>query len=126
MGISMFWTVGACFEARAEAEGGGAIPVAVCGRGAPPSVCFTRDAPRKNKPKQRGREHGCTPARRGQALMGLIIMSPDGLDLGWRWLVAVSSMPLGLLLLLWPVLPESPRWLVRWAAPLATTTAVRW
>lgn len=60
MGVSMFWTVGAMFE----------------------------------------------------ALMGLVIMSPAALDLGWRWLVAISSLPLGLLLLLWPVLPESPRWLV--------------
>ena len=122
MGISMFWTVGACFEALAEAEGAAAIPIPA----APPSVYCTRDAPRKNKTKQRGREHGCAPVRRGQALMGLIIMSPDGLDLGWRWLVAVSSMPLGLLLLLWPVLPESPRWLVRFAPPLATTTVARW
>ena len=27
MGISMFWTVGACFEALAEAEGAAAIPI---------------------------------------------------------------------------------------------------
>eukprot|EP01051_Picozoa_sp_SAG22_P005476 SAG22_NODE_326_length_12283_cov_248.386408_7_plen_292_part_00 len=59
MGVSMFWTVGAMFE----------------------------------------------------ALMGLIIME-GGLDLGWRWLVAISTLPLGLLLLLWPILPESPRWLI--------------
>ncbi|KAL4859828.1 Organic cation/carnitine transporter 7 [Chlorella vulgaris] len=31
--------------------------------------------------------------------------------LGWRWLLALSALPLGLLLLLYPYLPESPHWL---------------
>lgn len=31
---------------------------------------------------------------------------------GWRWLVAVSSLPLLALLLLYGVLPESPYWLL--------------
>ncbi len=33
-------------------------------------------------------------------------------ELGWRWLVALSSLPLLCLLLLYPLLPESPYWLV--------------
>ncbi|EIE20417.1 MFS general substrate transporter [Coccomyxa subellipsoidea C-169] len=33
-------------------------------------------------------------------------------DWGWRWLVAISSLPLLALLLLYPFLPESPYWLV--------------
>ncbi|CAL8465087.1 g4622 [Coccomyxa elongata] len=33
-------------------------------------------------------------------------------DWGWRWLVALSSLPLLCLLLLYPLLPESPYWLV--------------
>lgn len=33
-------------------------------------------------------------------------------DWGWRWLVALSSLPLLCLLLLYPQLPESPYWLV--------------
>ena len=32
--------------------------------------------------------------------------------LGWRWLLALSATPLLLLLLLYPMLPESPHWLV--------------
>lgn len=32
--------------------------------------------------------------------------------LGWRWLLALSALPLGLLLALYPLLPESPHWLV--------------
>jgi hypothetical protein len=32
--------------------------------------------------------------------------------LGWRWLLAVSSIPLFLLAALYPVIPESPYWLV--------------
>lgn len=32
--------------------------------------------------------------------------------LGWRWLVVISSMPLGLMLMLSWVLVESPRWLI--------------
>ena len=43
-----------------------------------------------------------------EALIAMEIMP----TLGWRWLVAISSAPLGMLLLLWPALPESPRWLV--------------
>ena len=43
-----------------------------------------------------------------ESLVAMYVMP----TLGWRWLVAISSLPLGLLLLLWPVLPESPRWLV--------------
>ena len=31
--------------------------------------------------------------------------------LGWRWLLAVSSLPLLCLALLYPILPESPYWL---------------
>ena len=33
-------------------------------------------------------------------------------DWGWRWLVAVSSAPLLALMLLYPLLPESPYWLL--------------
>ena len=33
-------------------------------------------------------------------------------DWGWRWLVVVSSVPLLLLMLLYPFLPESPFWLL--------------
>ena len=40
-----------------------------------------------------------------EALIAMEIMP----TLGWRWLVAISSAPLGMLLLLWPALPESPR-----------------
>eukprot|EP01043_Picozoa_sp_COSAG02_P028799 COSAG02_NODE_1762_length_11027_cov_27.491947_12_plen_836_part_00 len=43
-----------------------------------------------------------------ESLVAMYVMP----TLGWRWLVGISSLPLGLLLLLWPVLPESPRWLV--------------
>ena len=32
--------------------------------------------------------------------------------LGWRWLLALSALPLLLLLALYPLLPESPVWLV--------------
>lgn len=32
--------------------------------------------------------------------------------LGWRWLLALSAAPLLLLLLAYPLLPESPQWLV--------------
>ena len=31
---------------------------------------------------------------------------------GWRWLVALSSLPLLALMLLYPCLPESPYWLL--------------
>jgi MFS family permease/Cu/Zn superoxide dismutase len=43
-----------------------------------------------------------------ESLVAMYVMP----TLGWRWLVGISSLPLGVLLLLWPVLPESPRWLV--------------
>lgn len=43
-----------------------------------------------------------------EAVVAMYVMP----TLGWRWLVAISSLPLGCLLALWPVLPESPRWLV--------------
>jgi hypothetical protein len=33
-------------------------------------------------------------------------------SLGWRWLLALSALPLGMLLVLYPLLPESPHWLV--------------
>ena len=39
-----------------------------------------------------------------ESLVAMYVMP----KLGWRWLVGISSLPLGLLLLLWPVLPESP------------------
>lgn len=32
--------------------------------------------------------------------------------LGWRWLLALSALPLLLLLVMYPLLPESPVWLV--------------
>ena len=48
----------------------------------------------------------------GAVFEALLAMEVMGAGWGWRWLVALSSMPLGVLLLLWPVLPESPRWLV--------------
>jgi MFS family permease len=34
------------------------------------------------------------------------------LQLGWRWQVGLTAVPAGLMLLVWPVLPESPRWLL--------------
>lgn len=42
-----------------------------------------------------------------QALLGWAVLA----DLGWRWLLAISSIPLFLLMLLYPVVPESPYWL---------------
>ncbi|KAL3145940.1 hypothetical protein ABBQ38_015300 [Trebouxia sp. C0009 RCD-2024] len=33
-------------------------------------------------------------------------------SLGWRWLIGLSSIPLGLLMVLYPLLPETPYWLV--------------
>ncbi|CAI5517201.1 unnamed protein product [Closterium sp. Naga37s-1] len=38
--------------------------------------------------------------------------------LGWRWLIVLSSLPLLLLLLLFPLLPESPRYLLVKSRPL--------
>lgn len=43
-----------------------------------------------------------------QAGLGWAILTP----LGWRWLLAVSSIPLFFLAALYPVIPESPYWLV--------------
>ena len=63
-------------------------------------------------------------AQRGTWGMGIVLFWSGGAifeslvamnvmpTLGWRWLIAISSFPLGLLLFMWPVLPESPRWLV--------------
>lgn len=33
-------------------------------------------------------------------------------SLGWRWLLVISALPLGVLLLAYPLLPESPRFLL--------------
>ncbi|DBA80728.1 TPA: hypothetical protein ACH3X1_007959 [Trebouxia sp. C0004] len=33
-------------------------------------------------------------------------------SLGWRWLLGLSAIPLGLLMVLYPLLPETPYWLV--------------
>ncbi|GJP32024.1 hypothetical protein CLOM_g16569 [Closterium sp. NIES-68] len=38
-------------------------------------------------------------------------------SLGWRWLILLSSLPLLLLLLLFPLVPESPRYLLVQARP---------
>ena len=42
-----------------------------------------------------------------QALLGWAVLS----TMGWRWLLGISSIPLLGLLLLYPVLPESPYFL---------------
>ena len=42
-----------------------------------------------------------------QAGIGWVALTP----LGWRWLLAISSVPLLILALLYPVVPESPLWL---------------
>ena len=45
------------------------------------------------------------------------------LTLGWRWQVGLTAIPAGMMLLVWPFLPESPRWLLA----QATTQAIcRW
>jgi len=51
---------------------------------------------------------GLKRACRLQAGMAWAILS----EWGWRWLGGVSSVPLLLLLLLYPLLPESPYWLL--------------
>jgi MFS family permease len=33
-------------------------------------------------------------------------------SLGWRWLLAISALPLAVLLIAYPLLPESPRFLL--------------
>ncbi|GAB4823994.1 hypothetical protein N2152v2_011040 [Parachlorella kessleri] len=43
-----------------------------------------------------------------EAVLAWAVLPP----LGWRWLLALSASPLLLLLLLYPLLPESPHWLV--------------
>ena len=43
-----------------------------------------------------------------EALLAWAVMP----TLGWRWLLALSALPLLLLLALYPLLPESPHWLV--------------
>ena len=43
-----------------------------------------------------------------QAGLAWAILTPWG----WRWLVAISSAPLLALMLLYPLLPESPYWLL--------------
>eukprot|EP00171_Calliarthron_tuberculosum_P014130 IDg14130t1 len=42
-----------------------------------------------------------------EATLAMVVMP----HLGWRYLIALSSAPLALLLLLVPLVPESPRWL---------------
>ena len=31
------------------------------------------------------------------------------IELGWRWQVGITAIPAGLMLLVFPILPESPR-----------------
>lgn len=66
----------------------------------------------------------CTSARRGQYLLLMQSFWTVGTvmeallawavlpHLGWRWLLALSALPLLLLLAVYPWLPESPHWLV--------------
>lgn len=45
--------------------------------------------------------------------------------LGWRWLLAVSSIPLLCLALLYPILPESPYWLAATGRTQEALTALQ-
>jgi hypothetical protein len=96
LAMQLFWTIG---EGGQRAEG--AVAAAPASR------------------QQGGKKLG-----RGETPAGMRPLMPTGTvlevllawavlpTLGWRWLLALSAAPLALLLLLYPLLPESPHWLV--------------